>query len=40
MRPHRAFVPHLAETIRLVGEEAQHLRVLRAGVGDTLTVFD
>ncbi len=41
MRPHRAFVPELKEEVRLTGREARHLlRVLRARVGDRLTVFD
>ncbi len=41
MRRHRAYVSEIAETIRLSGREARHLiRVLRAGPGDEVTVFD
>ncbi|RDI94851.1 16S rRNA (uracil(1498)-N(3))-methyltransferase [Meiothermus sp. QL-1] len=41
MRPHRAYVESLAPELRLTGPEAHHLaEVLRARVGDTLTVFD
>jgi 16S rRNA (uracil1498-N3)-methyltransferase len=40
MRPHRAFVATIAPTITLSSPESDHLRVLRAQVGDTLTVFD
>jgi 16S rRNA (uracil1498-N3)-methyltransferase len=40
MRPHRAFVASITPTIMLNGPESDHLRVLRAQVGDSLTVFD
>ena len=41
MRPHRAFVPIIQPEVELGGREAHHLLdVLRARVGDTLTVFD
>jgi 16S rRNA (uracil1498-N3)-methyltransferase len=40
MRPHRAFHPTLETTVVLNATEAAHLRVLRAQVGDVLTVFD
>ncbi|WP_299429310.1 16S rRNA (uracil(1498)-N(3))-methyltransferase [uncultured Meiothermus sp.] len=41
MRSHRAFVPKLLAEIELGGPEAHHLmEVLRARVGDNLTVFD
>ncbi|MDT7919045.1 MAG: 16S rRNA (uracil(1498)-N(3))-methyltransferase [Meiothermus sp.] len=41
MRPHRAFVPIIQPQVELGGREAHHLLdVLRARVGDTLTVFD
>ncbi|MFN3266192.1 MAG: 16S rRNA (uracil(1498)-N(3))-methyltransferase [Deinococcales bacterium] len=40
MRPHRALAPRLEPTIVLPSSEAAHLRVLRAQVGDVLTVFD
>ena len=41
MRPHRAYVEQLTPQIELRGREARHLaEVLRAKVGDRLTVFD
>jgi 16S rRNA (uracil1498-N3)-methyltransferase len=40
MRPHRAFHPTLETTLVLNAAEAAHLRVLRAQVGDVLTVFN
>ena len=41
MRPHRAFVPTIQPEVELGGREAHHLLdVLRARVGDTLTIFD
>jgi 16S rRNA (uracil1498-N3)-methyltransferase len=40
VRPHRAFHPSLEPTLVLSPTEAAHLRVLRAEVGDALTVFD
>ena len=41
MRPHRAHVPRLSQQVTVQGREARHLLdVLRAKVGDTLTVFD
>ncbi|MCS7069571.1 MAG: 16S rRNA (uracil(1498)-N(3))-methyltransferase [Meiothermus sp.] len=41
MRPHRAFVPEIRPQMELGGREAHHLlEVLRARVGDSLTVFD
>lgn len=40
MRSHRAFVARLEPVARLTGSEAAHLRVLRANVGDTVTLFD
>ena len=40
MRSHRAFVAKLQPTITLTGREFDHLRVLRAHIGDQVTVFD
>jgi 16S rRNA (uracil1498-N3)-methyltransferase len=40
MRLHRAFVSKLEPVITLTGREFDHLRVLRAGIGDQVTVFD
>ncbi len=40
MRSHRAFAPKLEARVQLSGREFDHLRVLRAGVGDRVTVFD
>ncbi len=40
MRSHRAFVAKLEPEAKLTGAEAAHLRVLRADVGDTITLFD
>jgi 16S rRNA (uracil1498-N3)-methyltransferase len=40
MRLHRAFVKKLEPIVKLSGSEAGHLRVLRANVGDTITLFD
>jgi 16S rRNA (uracil1498-N3)-methyltransferase len=40
MRSHRAFVSRLEPVITLTGREFDHLRVLRAGIGDQVTVFD
>ena len=40
MRSHRAFVAKLEPVITLTGREFDHLRVLRANVGDPVTVFD
>lgn len=41
MRPHRAFVAEILPEIELLGREGRHLaEVLRARVGDRLTVFD
>jgi 16S rRNA (uracil1498-N3)-methyltransferase len=41
MRPHRAYVPEILPELELKGREARHLaEVLRARVGDKLTVFD
>lgn len=40
MRSHRAFVQKLEPVAKLSGSEAAHLRVLRAGVGDRVTLFD
>ena len=41
MRPHRAYVPEILPELELRGREARHLaEVLRAKVGDKLTVFD
>jgi 16S rRNA (uracil1498-N3)-methyltransferase len=40
VRSHRAFVAKLEPTITLTGREFDHLRVLRANVGDHVTVFD
>jgi 16S rRNA (uracil1498-N3)-methyltransferase len=40
MRSHRAFVAKLEPVITLTGREFDHLRVLRATIGDHVTVFD
>jgi 16S rRNA (uracil1498-N3)-methyltransferase len=40
MRLHRAFVSKLEPIITLTGREFDHLRVLRANIGDHVTVFD
>lgn len=40
MRSHRAFVGKLEPVVKLTGFEAAHLRVLRANVGDLVTLFD
>jgi 16S rRNA (uracil1498-N3)-methyltransferase len=40
MRSHRAFVNKLEPVVKLTGSEAAHLRVLRAGIGDMVTLFD
>jgi 16S rRNA (uracil1498-N3)-methyltransferase len=40
MRAHRAFIGRLEPVAKLTGSEAAHLRVLRAGVGDLVTLFD
>ena len=40
MRSHRAFVAKLEPIITLTGREFDHLRVLRANIGDHVTVFD
>jgi 16S rRNA (uracil1498-N3)-methyltransferase len=40
MRSHRAFVSKLEPVVKLSGSEAAHLRVLRANVGDQVTLFD
>ncbi|MEY4529895.1 MAG: hypothetical protein RLZZ156_616 [Deinococcota bacterium] len=40
MRPHRTFHPQLEPVIQISGLEANHLRVLRAKIGDSLTVFN
>ena len=40
MRSHRAFVGKLEPIITLTGREFDHLRVLRATIGDRVTVFD
>ncbi len=40
MRSHRAFVNKLEPVAKLTGSEAAHLRVLRANVGDMVTLFD
>ena len=40
MRSHRAFVVKLEPVVKLTGSEASHLRVLRANVGDLVTLFD
>ncbi len=41
MRPHRVYVPKITPEVRVWGREARHLlEVLRARVGDTVTVFD
>ncbi len=40
MRAHRAFVSKLESVVKLSGSEAAHLRVLRANVGDLVTLFD
>jgi 16S rRNA (uracil1498-N3)-methyltransferase len=40
MRSHRAFVQKLEPVVKLTGSEASHLRVLRANVGDMVTLFD
>jgi 16S rRNA (uracil1498-N3)-methyltransferase len=40
MRPHRAFHSNLEPIIQISMLEAAHLRVLRAKVGDSITVFN
>jgi 16S rRNA (uracil1498-N3)-methyltransferase len=40
MRAHRAIVGKLEPVVKLTGAEAAHLRVLRANVGDPVTLFD
>ena len=40
MRPHRTHHPILEPIIQITGLEAAHLRVLRAKIGDPLTVFN
>ncbi len=40
MRSHRAFTEKLEPVVKLTGNEASHLRVLRASVGDSVTLFD
>ena len=40
MRAHRAFTKKLEPVVKLTGSEASHLRVLRANVGDLVTLFD
>lgn len=40
MRAHRAHHTPLSATVTLSPEESEHLRVLRASVGDAVTVFD
>jgi 16S rRNA (uracil1498-N3)-methyltransferase len=40
MRSHRAHHPTLEPTLSLSALESEHLRVLRAKVGDVVTVFD
>ena len=40
MRAHRAFASKLEPVVKLTGSEASHLRVLRANVGDLVTLFD
>ncbi len=40
MRSHRAFVNKLEPVVKLSGSEAAHLRVLRANIGDLVTLFD
>jgi 16S rRNA (uracil1498-N3)-methyltransferase len=40
MRAHRAHHTPLEATVTLSAEESEHLRVLRANVGDAVTVFD
>ena len=40
MRAHRAFTSKLESVVKLMGSEASHLRVLRANVGDLVTLFD
>jgi 16S rRNA (uracil1498-N3)-methyltransferase len=40
VRSHRAFVAKLEPVITLTGREFDHLRVLRASIGDHVTVFD
>jgi 16S rRNA (uracil1498-N3)-methyltransferase len=40
MRPHRTFHAHLEPKIQITGLEAAHLRVLRAKIGDSITVFN
>lgn len=41
MRPHRAYVAELSQQTTIKGREARHLLdVLRAKIGDTLTLFD
>ncbi len=40
MRPHRAYHANLEPQISISGIEAAHLRVLRAKIGDSITVFN
>jgi 16S rRNA (uracil1498-N3)-methyltransferase len=40
MRPHRTYHPILEPIIQIMGIEANHLRVLRAKIGNSLTVFN
>ena len=40
MRPHRTYHPTLEPIIQITDLEANHLRVLRAKIGDSLTVFN
>jgi 16S rRNA (uracil1498-N3)-methyltransferase len=40
MRPHRAHHPTLEPQLTLSALESEHLRVLRARIGDAVTVFD
>jgi 16S rRNA (uracil1498-N3)-methyltransferase len=40
MRSHRAFVAILEPIITITGREFEHLRVLRANIGDHVTVFN
>jgi 16S rRNA (uracil1498-N3)-methyltransferase len=40
MRSHRAFVSKLEPVVTLTGSEASHIKVLRAKVGDLVTLFD
>jgi 16S rRNA (uracil1498-N3)-methyltransferase len=40
MRSHRAFIAKLEPVVKLSGSEASHLRVLRANVGDLVTLFN